>query len=586
MAMRADFSLSETTSTVLTTAAIRDVGELERLAAAWNRLAGPSAAPMQTHEWSLAAARTLHAGARLCVLTVRRGAELAAVAPLVEVIRGGVRWLEILGARTLSEPVALLSDGADSRDALCRTMLAQRSPLLLQRIDGDEWVRAIRTQARGRALVSTHPGGRCLRVEFTGDWQQYLALFSKSRLATQRRKQRQLAKAGPVVSEFHELRPAEVRAALHAVFEVELRSWKGEAGSAVLQKPAMFEFFCELGAHCAADGRLAIRRLRVGDETAAVHVGVVQANRWWELKIGFDEKWSRYSPGVQLTWESIEDGFRRRFRSHEFLGWAADWQEPFANGESALQNILVYPLSPAGMWSLGVDAGGYLLRRTNHAARAPARMLREHLASLKGRWFDWRQRVETGTHVPVSALTDIDERLARHAVHYEATSIPKFERALRILGRTVEGFSFIDLGSGKGRVLMLAAQRKFRRVVGVELSPALHAVALANIAAFGARNRKAAPIECICADASTHELPAGDLVVFLYNPFDATLLANARDRMLANGSGTPRRLAVVYINPVHHSLFERDDSFIRVHRDESLAVYWLREGRGAKPCAA
>lgn len=593
VAMRAEITFSETTSTTLTTAVLHDVRALEDLGVAWNRLAGPSAEPMQGHDWSLAAARALHAGARLWVVTIRRGAALAAVAPLVETTRSGTRWLEILGARVLGEPVKFLCDGADARAALCRALVALRVPLFLNRVDGDEWVREFHQQAR--AFVTVVSGGRCLRVDMTEGWQPYAARLSTARLATLRRKQRQLEKAGSLSCDFQHPAPQDVREALRAAFEVEQRSWKGEAGSAVLQKPAMFEFFCALGAYYAADSRLVVRRLRVGEETVAIHVGVVQANRFWELKIGYDQRWARCSPGVQLTWESLQDGFRRRFRSHEFLGYAADWQVPFATSERNLNNIMVYPLSPAGLWSLGIDGGGFLLRRAARlanagrkqaagAALAATRFLRQHSATLRGRWFDWRQRVETGGHVAVADLTDIDHRLARHAVHYEATSIPKFERALSILGSRVNGFSFIDLGSGKGRVLMLAAQRQFCRVIGVELSPGLHAAALANIAAFGARNREAAPIECICADASAHELPAGDLVVFLYNPFDATLLARVRDRLVS--AQNSRRLAVVYINPLHHSLFEQGGQFTCAHRDASLAVYWLGEPPGGAPCAA
>jgi hypothetical protein len=64
--------------------------------------------------------------------------------------------------------------------------------------------------------------------------------------------------------------------------------------------------------------------------------------------------------------------------------------------------------------------------------------------------------------------------------------------------------------------------------------------------------------------------------VFLYNPFNAPLLTIARDRMLAACADQKRRLCVVYINPLHHALFEQDGRFDCAHRDSSLAVYWLR----------
>ena len=219
--------------------------------------------------------------------------------------------------------------------------------------------------------------------------------------------------------------------------------------------------------------------------------------------------------------------------------------------------------------------GRSLIGSASRFARSLPATLRQRIADGRARWFDWRNRVETSARVAVADLKDIDARTARHAVHYEATPILKFERALDIVGSRADGFTFVDLGSGKGRVLMLAALRPFRRVIGVEVSRALHAAALVNVARFAARNRRAAPVECVCADASV-ELPHGDLLVFLYNPFDAPLLAKARDRMLARHEGQDRRLCVVYINPLHHALFEQDGRFACAHRDSSLAVYWLR----------
>ena len=586
--MHAHIHPAAVTTSALTAMTLRGLDELEALGAAWNRLAGEHAEPMQRHAWSLAAAHALHAGARLCVITIRRGAALAAVAPLVEVRRGNVRTLEILGARRLGEPVSFPCDAPDARAALCRAMLAQRLPLMLQRLDSVVWSRELKSQARGRALLSVLPGSRCVRVDFTGDWPQYQARLSTGLAATLRRRRRQLARLGKVSFDFRQPAPQEVEEQLREAFEVERHSWKGEAGSAVLQQPAMFEFFERLAKAAAATGHLGIRRLRVDDQLVAVHVGLLQAGRWWELKIGYDARWARCSPGLQLTVEALEDGFRRGLRAHEFLGSAADWQAPFATSDRRLETVLAYPLSATGMFSLATDVGGIALRRVTRGARASrnlvaqltrpfAQAARHRVASLRAKWFDWRQGVETSARAEVAELTDIEARLARHAVHYEATSIEKFERALRILGERVHGFTFIDLGSGKGRVLMLAALRRFRRVIGVEVSAALHEAAQRNTATFASRNRNAAPIECICADASVHELPAGDLLVFLYNPFDAELLALAREQMLAACRTSPRRLAVVYINPLHHALFEQDRTFICEHRDAAIAVYWLRE---------
>jgi CelD/BcsL family acetyltransferase involved in cellulose biosynthesis/SAM-dependent methyltransferase len=591
MSLPATLEPGETMAMSFAVDVARSLPELEALGSTWDQLAGSSAEPMQTHAWTLAAVRALHPGATLRVLAVRRGATLAAVAPLVEIVRSGVRWLEFAGAAQLYEPMRLLADGDDARAALCRAIAAQNLPMRLQRVDAGAWSDSLRAAVRGRGVAIEVPSCASLRVDLDARFDSESGPLSGERAATLRRKRRQLEKLGGVVLESLEPRAAEVESVLREAFEVEARSWKGEAGSAVLQQPAQFAFFCELGTHYAARGALLVRRLRVGTEIAAIHVGVVAAQCCYELKIGFDEKFARQSPGVLLTQDCLRDGARRGFRAHEFLGCAASWQEPFASAKRPLRNLAIYPLNARGLSALALDGADVAARRAVRLARAPVKLAarlpadlagvaKQRLSAARGRWFDWRNRVDTDERIAVADLTDIDTRLARHAVHYEATSIPKFERAMRVVGRRAEGFTFIDLGSGKGRVLMLAARLPFRRVIGVEISQRLHAAAAVNVNAFMARHRGIAPIECLCADASAYELPEGDLAVFLYNPFDAALLAQARDRMLAACARSARKLCVIYINPLHHSLFE-NDQFTCDHRDSSLAVYWYRARPGA-----
>jgi CelD/BcsL family acetyltransferase involved in cellulose biosynthesis len=589
MALHAIFEPGHAMTTTFVVDEIRTLAGLEALKPAWDQLAGSSAEPMQTHAWTCAAANTLHAGARLRILAVRRGAALAAVAPLVEVVRRGVRWLEFAGAAQLYEPVRMLADSDDAREVLCRAIAAQNLPMRLQRVDGSAWTNALRVAARGRAVAIEVPSCACLRVEIDASVDSGIGRLSSESAATLRRKRRQLSKLGNVVLESVEPGAAEVESVLRAAFEVEMRSWKGAAGSAVLQQPAQFGFFRELGRYYAASGALLVRRLRVGAEIAAVHIGVVAEQCCYELKIGFDEKFARQSPGVLLTQDCLRDAARRGFRAHEFLGCAAAWQEPFAPTERSLRNVTIYPYSVRGLSALALDGADVAARRAARLVRGPltsaARVPRDLVgvakqrwSAARGRWFDWRNRVDTDVRIAVAEL-HIDSRLARHAVHYEATSIPKFERAMRLLRHRADGFTFVDLGSGKGRVLMLAALRPFRRVIGVEISQRLHEAAVGNVAAFSARYRGTAPIECLCADASKYELPEGDLAVFLYNPFDAALLAQARDRMLAACARSARKLCVIYVNPQHHILFDNDE-FTCDHRDSSFAVYWYR-GPGA-----
>src|SRR5437660_9253991 len=76
-------------------------------------------------------------------------------------------------------------------------------------------------------------------------------------------------------------------------------------------------------------------------------------------------------------------------------------------------------------------------------------------------------------------------------------------------------FTFIDLGSGKGRTLPMASDYPSRRIVGVELLPSLNEIAPQNLAQYHSDSQKCFAIESVCADANTFPLTDGALEIFL-----------------------------------------------------------------------
>lgn len=206
---------------------------------------------------------------------------------------------------------------------------------------------------------------------------------------------------------------------------------------------------------------------------------------------------------------------------------------------------------------------------------------RQKYASWRARRFDRRNGIETSQVVPVSEILDVDQSLASHAVHYEPSTLPKFERAMRAVAIDHSRYTFIDYGSGKGRVLLLAAQYPFRRVIGVEMSAALNAVAAANIESYGQRNRLASGIELVCADAREYAVPDGDAVAYFYNPFDERVMRDVRDRLLQDIAMVPRSLVVIYVNPLHRQLFDEARTLTIVRDEPALVVY--RGGISERP---
>jgi len=118
--------------------------------------------------------------------------------------------------------------------------------------------------------------------------------------------------------------------------------------------------------------------------------------------------------------------------------------------------------------------------------------------------FDFERNVDT-TRANVGFRTQLMAALTGH--EYFATDPWLFEQIMQALPIRFEDFIFIDLGSGKGRSLMLASDYPFRRIVGVEYLPELHRSAELNLGRYSGENQKCRRIECVCQDARDFDFP-------------------------------------------------------------------------------
>jgi hypothetical protein len=111
-------------------------------------------------------------------------------------------------------------------------------------------------------------------------------------------------------------------------------------------------------------------------------------------------------------------------------------------------------------------------------------------------------------------------------------------------------FIFIDLGSGKGRTLLMASDYPFRRILGVELLPSLHVAAEANIAQYRSESQKCVAIESMCGDATKFAFPVEAIVLFLFNPLPEPGLRRAIANLERSLREHPRKTYVLYHNPL------------------------------------
>ena len=163
--------------------------------------------------------------------------------------------------------------------------------------------------------------------------------------------------------------------------------------------------------------------------------------------------------------------------------------------------------------------------------------------------FDLEHGTDTGGFQPGAELvTDSSADLFNTA--YYAISPSTLSAAIGRIPDSLETYTFVDLGCGKGRALLVAASFPVAQALGVEISPVLCGVARRNTASEPR-------IRILERDAATVVYPQTPLIVFLYHPFLKPVLR----RVLANFErqlrADPRPTWLLYANPSYAGFIAR-----------------------------
>lgn len=171
------------------------------------------------------------------------------------------------------------------------------------------------------------------------------------------------------------------------------------------------------------------------------------------------------------------------------------------------------------------------------------------------RYFDWRHGVHTCGDVKLADLTLVGDN-ADHGVFYHAAH-PKFlVEAFGSLNIDYPEYTFVDLGSGKGRALLVASEFPFTEIVGVEFAAELHEIACENIRGYRSKTQKCTNVKSVNLDAAEYELPLTPLVLYLFNPFRPSVLIPVLQRLQRSLDANPRDVTLLYLAPFHASLIE------------------------------
>lgn len=149
-------------------------------------------------------------------------------------------------------------------------------------------------------------------------------------------------------------------------------------------------------------------------------------------------------------------------------------------------------------------------------------------------------------------LTKTSSKNIVHGVRYQASEIRLVEWALVSSEVDFENTTFVDVGCGKGRVLILACRKPFNRIIGFDYSESVLNVCRKNLRHLGLESR----CEVCHEDASKFQFPDGNLMLFFYNPFHSPLFEEVLERIRSIKSP----VTIVYLGPKRDAL---DCSWLR-----------------------
>lgn len=164
------------------------------------------------------------------------------------------------------------------------------------------------------------------------------------------------------------------------------------------------------------------------------------------------------------------------------------------------------------------------------------------------RAYDIRHNVETAQEELLADCGVSEADVERGNTIYRVTWGSLVRKALRRLRIDHTRYTFIDYGAGKGKAMLMASDYPFKRIIGLEYSEKLHAIASANFRTYRSAAQKCHTIGSMLVDVLDYEPPCGPIVCFMCNPFDDATMETMFDRWRTRHGGRDRDLRIVYCN--------------------------------------
>lgn len=134
----------------------------------------------------------------------------------------------------------------------------------------------------------------------------------------------------------------------------------------------------------------------------------------------------------------------------------------------------------------------------------------------------------------------------------------------------IHSYTFVDIGAGKGRAMLVASEMGFHQVIGIELNPEMADIAQRNLDLWVAEHvadstaPRLASIRLYEQDALTFDLPRTPVLAFLFHPFEAPVLKRLLRRIEAQFAKYSGTFDLLYVNAECREVLDNHPAFTRL----------------------
>lgn len=192
--------------------------------------------------------------------------------------------------------------------------------------------------------------------------------------------------------------------------------------------------------------------------------------------------------------------------------------------------------------------------------------------------FDLKNKTDTWFPVGLHCLKVVGKN-KKYGVTYQGVDSFVFKSVFQKLNRDFTNSTFVDLGCGKGKALILASDF-FQKLIGVDFSEEMCNICRKNIDKFSKRTGKTLEVEIINQDAAQYIIPENADVFFMYNSFHEPVISTVIDNIEKSLKINNREIFIIYVNALYDNIFEKRDYQLLLSLSEEASRYKVYDDYG------